>query len=133
MLVCIMIFLFASVAFDMAQIFGLVLIFFCYLDGVYPNGWMTSFLPFSLTFLGVGSLALRLISGKQRIIGLSLLLVSIGNLVALLPIGIVLVLFDQQPISFRVPEIDFLSPGGGLEAGFCFYINNFLFDLVPYI
>ena len=114
----------------MAQVLGFVFIFLCYLSGINSNSWMTSPLPFSLMFLRVGGLGLRLISGKQRIVGLSLFLVPIGNLITLFSIGVVFVLLDQWFISFWAPGIDFLSPGGWLEAGFCFYIDSFLYHLV---
>ena len=91
---------------------------------------MTSFSPFSLTFFRVGGLGLRLISGKRRIMGLGLFLISIESFVALLPISVILVLFDPRFISFWAPEIDFSCPGKWLEAGLCFYINSLLYHLV---
>ena len=45
-----MIFLFADIALDMAQVLGFVLILFCYFDGINPSSWMGSS-PFFWHFL----------------------------------------------------------------------------------
>ena len=130
-LVHIMIFLLIDVALDMAQVLGLILIFLCYLGGIDSNGWLTSFLSFFLMFLRVGSLGLRLISERRRIIGISLFFIPIRSLVVLLLIGVVFVLFDQRLIFFWISEIDFPSPERWLKAGLCFYINSFFYHFVP--
>ncbi len=58
----------AVIAFDMAQVLGFFLIFFCYLSGIDSSGWMV-FSTTALVFLA--GLGLRLISGSG-IMGLSL-------------------------------------------------------------
>ena len=93
-LVCIVTFLLAGVTLDMAQVLGLVFILLCYRGGINPSNGITSPLPFSLTFLGVGGLGLRLISERRRIVRFSLFFVPIGSFVALLPISIILVLLN---------------------------------------
>ena len=132
-LIRIVIFLLASVALNIAQVLGLVFIFLCYLGGMNPSSWITFPLPFSLAFLRIGGLSPRVISGKQRIVGLSLLFIFIGSLVTLLPIGIIFILLDQWSISFRTPEIDFPSSGRWLGAGFGFCIDSFLYHLISLI
>ena len=84
-----MTFLFAGIIFDVAQVLGLILVFFCYLGGVNTSGGKASLL-ISLTLLK--GLGLRLISrrGGMR---LSLIFV-LGSFVAVLPIGIFFVFFD---------------------------------------
>ena len=117
----------------MAQVLGLILIFLCYFSSINPSSWMTSPLLFFLSFLRVRDLDLKLISGRQCIVGLSLFLVLVGSLVALLLISVVFVLFDQRFVSFWAPKIDFSSSEGWLEAGFCFCIDSFFYHLVPRI
>ena len=131
--VCIVTFLLADVILNIAQVLSFVLIFFCYLGGVNLSSWITSPLLFSLTFLGVEGLGLRLISRRRWIVGLSLFFVLVGSLVTLLPIDIILVLLDQRSVFFWAHGIDFPSPGGWLEAGFCFYINNPLYRFILHI
>ena len=127
-LVCIVTFLFAGVAIYMAQVFSLVFIFLCYFNGVNLSGWIS--LSFSLTFLRVGGWSLRLISGKQQIMGLSFFFIPIKSFVTLPPISVVFVIFHWRLIPFWAPKINFPSLGRWLKAGFCFYINNFLYHLI---
>ena len=86
-----MTFLLAGVTLDVAQVLSLDLILFCYLSGIDPSGWIT--LPNSMTLVFLEGLGLRLIS-KRRQMRLSLFFVLIGSLIAMLPIGVVLVFFD---------------------------------------
>ncbi len=113
----------------MAQILNLVLIFLCYLGDIDPSGWII-FSTATLVFFG--GLGLKLIS-ERGIMGLSFIFVLVGSLIAMLPISVILVFLDRQLIFFQVPGIDLLSPGGWLQVGFCFYINSFLYHLVPRI
>ena len=85
-----MTFLFAGITLDVTQVLGFILVLFCYLGNINPSGWKAS-LPISLMLLG--DLALRLISGRE-VMGLSLFFVLVGSIIAVLPIGILLVLFD---------------------------------------
>ena len=130
-LVHIVTFLLAGVVFNMAQVLGLVLIFFRYFSGIDLSGW--TFLSFSLTLLGIGGLNLRLISKRRRIMRLSLFFILVRSLVMLLLMNVILILLDQRLIYFWALGIDFPSSGGWLEAGFCFCINNLLYHLVPHI
>ena len=91
-----MIFLFVGITLDVGQVFSLILIPLCYLGGVDPGDWRGS-LSIFLTFLG--GLGLRLISGRE-VMGLSLLFIYVGSLIAVLPIDIFLVLFNRQAIAF---------------------------------
>ncbi len=87
-----MIILLVGVVLDIAQILGLilVLVFLCYLSGIDPNSWIAS-LPTSLSFLR--GLGLRLIS--EVVIRLCLFLDFVRSLIAIPPIGVVLIFFDQ--------------------------------------
>ena len=51
-------------------------------------------LPFFLAFHGVGGLGLRLISRRERVMGLNLFFVLVDSLIALFPIGVIFVFFD---------------------------------------
>ena len=88
-----MTFLFTGVILDIAQVFSFFLIFFCDLGGIDPNSWMAS-LPFSLMLLGAKSLSLRLINGRKSVVGFNFFFVFVSSLIALLPIGIMLIFFD---------------------------------------
>ena len=115
--------LFISIVFDVTQVFSFVLIFFCYLGGINPSGWIAST---TTAFIFLGSLGLRLIS-KKGIVRLILIFVLVRSFIAMLPKGVVLVFFCKRPIVFWVPEIDLLSPEKWLQAGFYFYIDSFLY------
>ena len=115
--VYIMIFLFANVVFDMAQVLGLILILFCYLSDIDLNGWMTSS-PFFLAFFRAENLNLRLISKRKRIIKLSLFFVPIDSLIALLLIGVVFVFFDQRLYFFEYQKLIFLVSKDGWRPVF---------------
>ncbi len=130
--VCIMTFLLAGIILDMAQVPDLVFILLYDLGGIDPNRWIIS-LPFFLAFFGVRGLGLRLISGRQRVMGLSLFFVPIKSLIALFLIGIVLVFLYQRPVSFQTPEINLPRPGEWLEADLCFCINVFLYYCISRI
>ena len=118
-----MTFLLIGVTLDMAQVLGLVFVLFYYLSCIDPSGWITS--PTSMTLVFLGSLGFRLISRRQWM-GLSLFFI-LGSLIAVLPIGVVLVFLDQRLMSFGVSRVDFSNHGVWLEAGFYFYINSLLY------
>ena len=80
----------------MAQVLSFVLIFFCYLDNIDSSHWIAS-LTTSLAFLG--SLDLRLIS-RRGIVGLNLVFVFVGSLIAVLLRGVVLAFFGQHLVAF---------------------------------
>ena len=84
-----MTFLLAGITLNVAQVLGFIFVFLCCLGGVDPSGWRTSSSIFLLLFGGLGR---RLISGR-RSTRLSFVFV-LGNLVAVLPIGIFFVFFD---------------------------------------
>ena len=86
-------FLFTSIALNTAQVFSFVFVFFYHLDGIDPNGWITSS-PFSLVVFKARSLGLRLISGREKVVQLSFFFILVGSLIALLPIDIILVFLD---------------------------------------
>ena len=65
--------------------------------------------------------------------GLSLLFVLAGIFVAMFPINIFLVLFDQRTIAFWVFGIDFPNIEGWLEVSLCLYISGLLYHFVPRI
>ena len=85
-LVRVVTFLFAGVALDVAQVLGLVFLFFDYLGCIDPGGWTVS-LSVNVALFGV--LGLRLISGSR---GLKLSLI-LGNFIAVFPLSVLLVLF----------------------------------------
>ena len=94
-----MIFRFASVAIDMAQLLGLVFILLCYLGSSDPRSWIASS-PLFLELFGDRSLSLRLISKRRRVVVLSFFFVPIGVLIELLSMDIVIVFFHPRLISF---------------------------------
>ncbi len=98
-----MAFLLISVAFDTAQVLGLILIIFYYLSAIDPSGWMTSLITALVLLRG---LDLRLIS-RRGIVGLSHVFVLVGSFIAGLPIGILFISLGQQAMIFWVPGIDF--------------------------
>ena len=128
-LFCIMTFLLAGVALNVAQVFGLVLVLLCYLNCIDPSGWMT--LPISMTLVFHRNLGLKLISGRRQM-GLSLFFI-LGSLIAVLLIGVVLVFLDQRPMSFWAPGVDFPNHEMWLKASFCFCINSFLQHFFPHV
>ena len=113
--------MFAGIALDVAQIFGLVLVLLCYLSCIDPSGWIT--LPTSMMLIFLGGLGLKLISGRRQM-GLSLFFI-LESFIAMLPIGVILVFFDRRLMSFQAPGIDFPNHRVWLETSLCFYINNF--------
>ena len=70
------------------------------------------FSPFFLTFLGAKDLDLRLISTRKKVMGFSFFFILVGSLIALLPISVVLVFFNQQFVSFWATGINFPSLKG---------------------
>ena len=83
-----MTFLFAGIRLNVAQVFDLVLVLFCYLGGIEPSGWKA----FSSILTLLGGLGLRLISGKKGM-GFNFIFV-LRCLIAVLLIGVFLVFFD---------------------------------------
>ena len=51
-------------------------------------------LPTFLVFFGVEDLGLRLVSGRKRVVELSLFFVPIGSLIGVFLISVVLIFFD---------------------------------------
>ena len=91
----------------MAQVLGLVFLFFDYLNGIYFSGWTIVSLT-SMIFFGV----LRLISGRK---GMRLSFFPIlGSLIAMLPLGVFFVLFGQWTVALWATEINLPNLGGGL-------------------
>ncbi len=119
--------LLAGIAFDAAQVFGLILILLCYLGGIDPSGWITS--P-STTPVFFGGLGLRLIGGGG-IMGLSLIFVLVGGLVAGRPIGVLLVFLGQRAMTFRALEINYSNIEGWLQVSLCFYITYLFHHFFP--
>lgn len=117
--------LLASIELDVTQVYGFILIFFCYLGGIDISGRITSLSTFLTLFKGLG---LRLIS-KREVIRLSLFFVFIRDLITMCLIGIIFIFLNQQFISFQVSRIDLPSLGGWLQIDLCFYINNFFYYL----
>ncbi len=78
----------------------------------------------ALVFLG--GLDLMLISGSGRIVGLSLVFVLIGGLVARLPIDVFFVFFCQRAMIFRAPGINFPNVERWLQVSLYFYITCLL-------
>lgn len=77
----------------MAQVLSLVLILLYYLGGIDSNGWMVP-LPSFLALQRARGLGLRLISGRRRVVGVSLFFVSVGSPIALFPMSVVLIFLD---------------------------------------
>ena len=100
-------FLLTGIIFDMAQIFGLIFIFFNHLSHIDPSGGMASSTAFTM-FVFLRSLGLRLTDSRWEIIGLSLIFVPI---LAFL-MNIVLVFLGQQPIAFWALRVDLSSLKG---------------------
>ena len=113
----------------MTQFPDLIFIFFCYLNGINPSSWMTFLI---IVFDFFENLGLRLISSR-KIVGLNLIFVFIRSLIVMLLIAIVLVFFNQPLVSFQVSRIDLLNPGGWLQVGFYFYIDNLFYYFVSRI
>lgn len=69
-LVNIVAFLFADVALNIAQVFGLILVLLCHFGGIDSNGWMISLTAFLVAFVfleGLGlSLSLKLTSISRK-------------------------------------------------------------------
>ena len=65
--------------------------------------------------------------------GLSFVFILVESLIAVLSKCVLFVFFGQRLVFFRASEINLFSSGGWLHAGFCFYIDSFLYYFVPYI
>lgn len=128
-LICIVIFLLASIIFDMAQVLCFVFIFPCYLGGIDSSSWMIS--PMT-AFVFLEGLLLRLMS-RRRIVRLHFIFILVGSLFTILPISLVLIFLDQQPISFEVPGINLSSQGKYLQVSPCFCIDSLLYNLISRI
>ena len=119
-LVCIITFLFAGIAYDVAQVLSLVLIFFYYLNGINSNGLMI----FSTTaFVFLEDLSLRLIS-QREIVWLSLFFILKASLqffwkdLSLSFLANSLYFFGYLESIFRVPK-------GGFRLIFAFILTSF--------
>lgn len=102
----IVVFLLASIPFDMIQVFGLIFAFFCYLGGVDSSSWMIFSIIFLMAFVfcgGLGlSLSLRLTCiSRKGIVRLSLVFIP---MITLVPTKFV---FFGEFIAFWVPDINF--------------------------
>ncbi len=118
--------LFAGIALDVVQVLSIIFVFLCYLGGIDPSSWMASPTTILVFF---GDLGLRLIS-RRGIVRLGLIFWS---LILVLPIGVILIFIDRRPIAPWAPRVDFPSPKRWLKPGLCFYIDSFLYHLVPHI
>lgn len=107
-LISIVAFLITSVIFDVVQIFDFILVLLFYLGNVDPNGQITSLIT-SLILIFLWDLGLRLTISRKRVIKLSLVFVFISILI--LPIGVVLILFNQRSIAVCVPGVNLSIPG----------------------
>lgn len=123
--------LFASIIFDIAQVLSFLFIFFCYLSNIDPNSWITSLIV-SMMVVFLRSLGLRLIS-RRRIMRLSIVLIFVFISIPVFLIGVILVFFDWQPISFWAPRINLSNLGKWLQAGLCSYIDSFFYYFILYI
>ncbi len=90
-----------GIAFDVAQLLGFIPIFLFYLASIYLNGGKIS--PMTI-FVFFGGLGLRLIS-RRGIVVLSLFF-NLGNLIELLPVGGLIVFFDQWKMAFWASGIN---------------------------
>ena len=121
-----MIFLFAVVALDVAQVLGLVFFLLNYLGGIDPSGW-TILSSASVTFFGV----LRLINGRKDM-GLSLFPIF-GSFIAVLLLGILFILLKQRTVALWAPGINFSNIKEGLQVDFCFCITYFLYHFFSHV
>ena len=70
-------FLFTSIIFNIAQILSLIFVLLCYFGGINPSSWIASSIV-SMTFVFFRSLGLRLTISRRKIVGLSLIFISIA-------------------------------------------------------
>lgn len=87
-LVGIVVFWFTSVAFDMAQILGFILVISYDLSSIDISSWIASSTA-SLIFIFFGDLDLRLTINRKKVIGLSFIFVLVPILV--LRIGVIFI------------------------------------------
>ncbi len=122
-----MAFLVADIALDVAQVLR-CLIFLRYLGSIDPGGWMASMASPTTTFVFLGSLGLRLISGSGGAVGLSLIFV-LGGLSLGLPVGVLLVFFGRRVMALWAPDIDVPNVEGSLQVSLClciiYLLHNF--------
>lgn len=85
-----MIFLFASIIFDVAQVLDFVFVFFCYLGDIDSSNWEVS----STAFLFVLLKGLRLTMSKRRVVRFSFVFLYIIS-ISEFSISVVFVFFDQ--------------------------------------
>lgn len=64
---------------------------------------------------------------KRAIMGLNLIFILIFSF------SLIFVFLDLRPVAFWVLKVDLLSFGRWLQAGFCFYINDFVYHSFPKI
>lgn len=105
----IIMFLFTSIAFVMAHIFGFMLVLFCSLGGIEPSSLIASSTT-SLKLIFLRSLGLRLTIDRKEFVGLSFVFVLVSILV--LSIDNVFIFSGQQPIAFCIFRVDFPSLEG---------------------
>ncbi len=115
----------------MAQVFDLIFVLLCHFSNIDLSCWMVSSTVFLIVFIFFQDLSLRLIISKKGIVGLSFVFVLIPILV--LPIGVVLVFFNRQPIRFQAPKVDLSNLERWLQAGLCFHINSLLYYFISRI
>ena len=126
--VSIMSLLLAGIILDMAQVLGLILIFFGHLGSIHSSGWMISSIT-SMTFVFFRNLGLRLIISRWGVMGLSFIFV----LVSIFPISIIFVFFGQWPAACWALKVDLSNLGEWLKTSLGFYINNLLYHFFPQI
>ncbi len=76
------------------------------------------------------SLGLRLISGGEGAVGLSLVFV-LGGLILGLPVGVFFVLFGRRAVALRVPDIDVPNVERRLQVSLYLYITCLLHNFLP--
>ena len=118
-----MIFLFAGVALNVAQVLSFIFPFFDYFDYIDPDGWTISLSAF-ITLIEV--MGLRLISGCR---GLRLSLI-LGSFIAVLLLGVVLVFLGRRTVAFWASDIDLPNVGEWLQVGFSFWIPVLLYHFL---
>ncbi len=120
-----------GVALDVAQVLW-CLVFFHYLGSIDPGGWMASVASPTTTLVFLGSLGLKLISGGEGAVGLSLVFVLRGLILGL-PVGVLFVFFGQRTIALRALDIDVLNVEGRLQVSLCLCITCLFHNFLPAI
>ncbi len=108
------------------------LIFLCYFGSINLGDWMAFMASLTTALVFLGSLGLRLISGGEGAVGLSLVFI-LGSLVLGLLVSILLVFLCRQAMAFWVFGVDFPNIKGWLQVSLCFYITCFFHHFFPRI